>query len=218
MGSAFDVPSTGGFVENIEQRVRFVGSGTSAGGQDMMAAYLRAVPVLQVANVEISVRWYGEVLGFAADPFPRNPPYSFAMLRRDGAEIVAQCADEQHAVGASEPLADPEFLWSVYLRIGATEILMSPLKSAGERNCSGARNGCSTVSWSSKSATRTVIASVAAVKRRRARTSSDAKNPMMRPDADLASLTRNPRRCGAFLDGVKSSAESRVPQSAEGES
>ena len=89
----------------------------------MMDAYLRAVPVLQVANVEISLRWYGDVLGFTSDPFPRDPPHSFAILRRDGAEIMLQCADEQRAVGASERVADPEFLWSVYLRISGTEIL-----------------------------------------------------------------------------------------------
>jgi len=59
-----------------------------------MASYQRAVPVLQVANVETSLRWYADVLGFAANPFPKSPPYSFAMLRRDDAEIMLQCADE----------------------------------------------------------------------------------------------------------------------------
>jgi catechol 2,3-dioxygenase-like lactoylglutathione lyase family enzyme len=54
-----------------------------------MASYQRAVPVLQVASVEKSVRWYADVLGFAANPFPKSPPYSFAILRRDGAEIMA---------------------------------------------------------------------------------------------------------------------------------
>ena len=35
-----------------------------------MPPYQRAVPVLQVAGVEKSLRWYVEVLGFTANPFP----------------------------------------------------------------------------------------------------------------------------------------------------
>ena len=84
-----------------------------------MSSYQRAVPVLQVANVETSVRWYVDVLGFTADTFPKSPPYSFAILRRDGAEIMLQCAEES----PQARVPDPEFRWSVYLRIGGTAIL-----------------------------------------------------------------------------------------------
>ena len=48
-----------------------------------MPEYQRAVPVLQVANVETSLRWYVDVLGFKPETFPSSPPYSFAILRRD---------------------------------------------------------------------------------------------------------------------------------------
>jgi catechol 2,3-dioxygenase-like lactoylglutathione lyase family enzyme len=51
-------------------------------------SYQRAAPVLQVADVAASLRWYKDVLGFAADVWPDNPPYTFAILRRDGAEIM----------------------------------------------------------------------------------------------------------------------------------
>jgi len=88
-----------------------------------MSAYQRAVPVLQVANVETSLRWYVDVLGFTPDTFPKTPPYSFAILRRDGAEIMLQCADEPRVAGSSERKADPEFLWSVYLRVAGVEVL-----------------------------------------------------------------------------------------------
>src|SRR6476620_2682432 len=90
---------------------------------DQMSAYQRAVPVLQVANVETSLRSYVDVLGFSPDPFPETPPYSFAILRRDGAEIRLQCADEPRVDSSSERKADPEFLWSVYLRVGGVEVL-----------------------------------------------------------------------------------------------
>ena len=82
----------------------------------LMYAYQRAVPVLQVANVATSLRWYVDVLGFTPDTFPKTPPYSFAILRRDGAEIMLQCADEARAADPSERKSDPEFLWSIYLR------------------------------------------------------------------------------------------------------
>jgi hypothetical protein len=88
-----------------------------------MASYQRAVPVLQVASVEKSARWYEDVLGFAANPFPKSPPYSFAILRRDGAEIMLQCADETDGAGSPQRLADPECRWSIYLRISGTAIL-----------------------------------------------------------------------------------------------
>jgi catechol 2,3-dioxygenase-like lactoylglutathione lyase family enzyme len=88
-----------------------------------MFSYQRAVPVLQVANVENSLRWYVDVLGFTADTFPKSPPYSFAILRRDAAEIMLQCADESGHARASERTPAPEFLWSVYLRIQGTAIL-----------------------------------------------------------------------------------------------
>ena len=88
-----------------------------------MSLYQRAVPVLQVASVEKSLRWYVDVLGFAADTFPKSPPYSFAILRKDGAEIMLQCAGQFEPANSSERAPDPEFLWSVYLRIMGPAIL-----------------------------------------------------------------------------------------------
>jgi len=85
-----------------------------------MSEYQRAFPVLQVTNIETSVRWYVDVLGFTCNTFPANPPYSFAILRRDGAEIMLQCAEEVPSSGR-EPA--PEFVWSVYLRVAGTAVL-----------------------------------------------------------------------------------------------
>jgi len=88
-----------------------------------MPTYQRAVPVLQVVNVETSLRWYVDVLGFTADTFPQSAPYSFAILRRDEAEIMLQCAAQPRAVSYSERSADREFVWSVYLRVAGTSVL-----------------------------------------------------------------------------------------------
>jgi catechol 2,3-dioxygenase-like lactoylglutathione lyase family enzyme len=88
-----------------------------------MSEYQRAVPVLQVANVETGLRWYVDVFGFKPYTFPSSPPYSFAILRRDGAEIMLQRADEARVASSSERKPDPEFLWSVYLRVAGTAVL-----------------------------------------------------------------------------------------------
>ena len=49
-----------------------------------------AVPVLRVASVARSMAWYVDVLGFSPDPVgPPDNPF-FAILRRDGVEIMYQ--------------------------------------------------------------------------------------------------------------------------------
>jgi len=85
-----------------------------------MTLYQRAVPVLQVADVKKSLEWYRAVLGFAPDPFPPEPPHSFAMLRRDDAEIMLQRSPGGSPVPRK---ADGDFVWSVYLRITGEAIL-----------------------------------------------------------------------------------------------
>jgi len=77
----------------------------------------RAVPVLQVADVGRSIDWYVAAFGFDPDPFPRNPPYAFAILRRDGAEIMLQ------GEGSSRPPDATEDGWTVYLRIADDGLL-----------------------------------------------------------------------------------------------
>lgn len=74
------------------------------------------VPVLQVEDVARSIDWYASVLGFEADPFPGEPPYSFAILRRDCAEIMLQC--NESAVGDNQHAG-----WSVYLRMAGGQLL-----------------------------------------------------------------------------------------------
>lgn len=77
----------------------------------------RAVPVLQVADVGRSIDWFVAVFGFDADPFPRTPPYGFAILRRDSTEIMLQHGDAPPALDAEDEG------WSVYLRIAGDGLL-----------------------------------------------------------------------------------------------
>src|SRR5262249_38533241 len=85
-------------------------------GEPMLNA---AVAVLQVRNVERSAQWYGSVLGFAADPFPPEPPHFFAILRRDGVELMLQCVEAPAAATAAAPGSD----WSLYLRMSGGRLL-----------------------------------------------------------------------------------------------
>ena len=87
-----------------------------------MATFRRAVPVLQVTDVERSVRWYADVLGFKSDPFPKTPPYSFAMLTRDDAEIMLQCAPAAQCADANETI-NTDYGWAIYLRVTGEQIL-----------------------------------------------------------------------------------------------
>jgi catechol 2,3-dioxygenase-like lactoylglutathione lyase family enzyme len=77
----------------------------------------RAVPVLQVADVGRSIDWYVATFGFDPDPFPPNPPYAFAILRRDGAEMMLQGGT------SSRPADAKEEGWTVYLRIAGDGLL-----------------------------------------------------------------------------------------------
>jgi hypothetical protein len=89
-----------------------------------MSAYERAVPVLQVAGVEISVRWYADVLSFTPNTFPANPPFSFAILRRDGAELMLQCGE---AMRSSVRKEAPDLYGAFILGLPARPFSMSLL-------------------------------------------------------------------------------------------
>jgi catechol 2,3-dioxygenase-like lactoylglutathione lyase family enzyme len=78
----------------------------------------RAVPVLRVADVDHSVDWYKRVLGFDAECFPDKPPSVFAILTRDGAEIMLQSVSRAEHAGPPNPDT-----WSVYLRLSGQELL-----------------------------------------------------------------------------------------------
>jgi hypothetical protein len=77
-----------------------------------MAQYERAVPVLQVVDVARSMRWYREILGYRTIAYPAEPPHTFAMLHRDGAEIMLQCAAAPRGARPAGQEADAEFVWS----------------------------------------------------------------------------------------------------------
>lgn len=50
-------------------------------------------PTFPVADVDATIHWYETVLGFTSYPFPENPPHVFAIVCRDGIEIMFQRID-----------------------------------------------------------------------------------------------------------------------------
>lgn len=58
------------------------------GGRD--AVFRFSVPVLRVRDVTATVAWYRRHLGFSAEPFPETAPHEFAIMERDGVQILVR--------------------------------------------------------------------------------------------------------------------------------
>src|SRR6185436_9384828 len=73
-------------------------------------AIRQAVPVLRVADVARSMKWYRDNLAFIGDPFPATPPYEFAILRQSQVELMLRR-------GSPPVRSQPrQYDWDVYLR------------------------------------------------------------------------------------------------------
>ena len=53
-----------------------------------------SVPVLRVHDVQAAVAWYTTYLGFVATPFPDQAPHDFAIIRRDGVQLLVRRSAE----------------------------------------------------------------------------------------------------------------------------
>jgi len=112
-----------------------------------MARFQRAVPVLQVRDVERSMGWYVDTFGFQPDPFPEKPPYGFAILRRDDSEIMLQCADAKETIHSGDG-------WAVYLRTSGEDLLALATAIGRVLYLFEGRNACSMASSSLRLSTR----------------------------------------------------------------
>jgi catechol 2,3-dioxygenase-like lactoylglutathione lyase family enzyme len=86
------------------------------GRQGAFAHVMSAVPTFLVADVAATARWYADQLGFhTVGHVPESPPYVYASLQRDGAEIMLLNLE-----GYEKPdLANrrPAGLWDAYFRM-----------------------------------------------------------------------------------------------------
>jgi catechol 2,3-dioxygenase-like lactoylglutathione lyase family enzyme len=58
------------------------------GGRD--AVFRFSVPVLRVRDVGATVAWYRRHFGFSAETFPESGPHEFAILERDGVQLLVR--------------------------------------------------------------------------------------------------------------------------------
>ncbi len=86
-----------------------------------------AVPTFLVPDVAGTARWYSEHLGFrTAGTFPKQEPYAFASLQRDGAEIMLLSL-----AGYEKPDLSgrrPEGLWDAYIRLRGVHALYDAVR------------------------------------------------------------------------------------------
>jgi len=59
-----------------------------------MPHFFSTSPSFPVADVDATIRWYQQYLGFDANPFPDHKPYVFALLYRENAEIMLQLVND----------------------------------------------------------------------------------------------------------------------------
>jgi uncharacterized glyoxalase superfamily protein PhnB len=86
-----------------------------------------AVPTFLVPDVAGTARWYSEQLGFrTAGTFPKQEPYAYASLQRDGAEIMllSLAGYEKPDLSARRP----EGLWDAYVRMRGVHTLYDALR------------------------------------------------------------------------------------------
>ena len=79
-----------------------------------------------VANVDKTIEWYEQNLGFSCYPFPANPPYVFGILARDTVEIMLQRVE-----GYEKPELYSQRsggVWDAYIRISNIEELYEQVK------------------------------------------------------------------------------------------
>jgi hypothetical protein len=91
-----------------------------------MARFKSVAPAFLVAEVGTTARWYAEHLGFKCYPFPDREPYAFAILERDGVEIMLQ-----HVEGYEKPDLSthrPVGIWDAYIRMTGVKEWYEQLK------------------------------------------------------------------------------------------
>lgn len=91
-----------------------------------MTQFRSVAACFPVADVDKTLEWYEENLGFTSHPFPATPPYVFAILVRDTVEIMLQKIDgyEKYDLYSKREGG----VWDAYIRITNIEELYEQLK------------------------------------------------------------------------------------------
>ena len=96
------------------------------GGRD--AVFRFSVPVLRVRDVAATVAWYRHHLGFTTEAFPERGPHEFAILERDGVQLLVRRG------GDGRRLTDGHSGWDLYIWVDGADLsrLEAAMALAGE--------------------------------------------------------------------------------------
>ena len=72
-------------------------------------------PCFAVPDVRATINWYEKELGFTCFPFPKTPPHVFAIMSRDGIEIMLQLVEGYEKPNLYEARAGG--VWDAYVRM-----------------------------------------------------------------------------------------------------
>lgn len=74
-----------------------------------------SVPVLRARDIAATVAWYRRHLGFSAETFPERAPHEFAIIERDGVQILVRQSRDSSA-------RDGHAGWDLYLWVDGLDL------------------------------------------------------------------------------------------------
>jgi catechol 2,3-dioxygenase-like lactoylglutathione lyase family enzyme len=74
-----------------------------------------AAPTFLVPDVGATTEWYQKELGFECSHFPKNPPYVYASMRRDGVELILLRLEGYEKPDTAS--LRPSGCWDAYIRM-----------------------------------------------------------------------------------------------------
>ena len=76
------------------------------------AVFRFSVPVLRVRDVGETVAWYRRHLGFSAEPFPERAPHEFAIIEKDGVQLLVRRGGDTRRSAADQHTGWDLYLWA----------------------------------------------------------------------------------------------------------
>lgn len=76
------------------------------------AIFRFSVPVLRVRDVDATIAWYRRHLGFSAEPFPERGAREFAILERDGVQLLVRRSGENPRPGRGDHGGWDLYIWA----------------------------------------------------------------------------------------------------------
>jgi len=101
--------------KNASLQPEYVTHDPASGGRE--AVFRFSVPVLRVRDVATTVSWYRRHLGFAAESFPERTPHEFAIIERDGVQLLVRAHKS-----APRRRSEPHSGWDLYIWVDGLDL------------------------------------------------------------------------------------------------